>query len=144
VDPAGATALVALLTNGGPWAVVVVVLGVVLRAWRSGEFLPKPTHDTIVAAATQRYVDLLDRFNKGQEAIDKWREVAERAANAAEGAQLQHGDIIVRMEALSKELEEFRDEFHAARVWSQASLAHPPTPPPDRPAPRRTNSREGG
>lgn len=111
MDPASAAALVALLSQGGPWAVVVVVLGVVLRAWRGGEFISKPTHDQIVTATTQRYLDLLDRFNNQQAAIDKWREQAERAATAAEQSQTQHGQVLAAVAALGREVGELRDDL---------------------------------
>lgn len=111
MDPASAAALVALLSQGGPWAVVVVVLGVVLRAWRGGEFISKPTHDTIVAAATQRYLDLLDRFNNQQAAIASWREQAERAAKNAEQAQTQHTDLLRAVEQTRRQVEELRDDL---------------------------------
>ncbi len=113
MDPTGAAALIALLTNGGPWAVVVVVLGLVLRVWRSGEFISKAVHDTIVAATTQRYLDLLDRFNNQQEAIKLWREQADRAAKNAEQGQAQHADLRRDVEQLRRELEELRDDLRA-------------------------------
>lgn len=150
MDPGGAAALVALLTNGGPWAVVVVVLTLVLRVWRSGEFISKSVHDTIVAATTQRYTDLLDRFNNQQEAIKLWRENSERATKAAEAAAAQHAELLSRLAALAAELGEFRDDFHGARVWRELG------PPPgagdraprdgdrERPAARRPDPREGG
>lgn len=119
MDPASAGALVSLLTSGGPWAVVVVVLGIVLRAWRSGEFISKPTHDTIVVATTQRYLDLLDRFNNQQSAIEKWREQAERVSKIAEAGQAQHAELLTRMEIVRQNLEELRNDFHGARVWRE-------------------------
>jgi len=111
VDPASAAALVALLAQGGPWAVVVVVLGIVLRAWRSGEFIPKPTHDQIVAATTQRYLDLLDRFNNQQTALEKWREQADAAAKTAEAAQGHHTELLRRAEDIRKQLEDLKDDL---------------------------------
>jgi hypothetical protein len=144
VDPTGAAALIALLTNGGPWAVVVVVLTLVLRVWRSGEFVSKAVHDQIVAATTQRYLDLLDRFNQQQDAIKLWREQAERAARTAEATQTQHAELLSRLAALARELEEFRDDFHGARVWREMGPP-PPDAPNDRPRPPlRPADREGG
>jgi hypothetical protein len=139
VDPGGAAALVALLTNGGPWAVVVVVLSLVLKVWRSGEFVSKAVHDQIVAATTQRYTDLLARFDNQQEAIKLWRENSERAGKAAEASQTAHADILARLAALERELEEFRDDFHGARVWRELGPGETPSDrprPPRRPAPR--------
>jgi hypothetical protein len=145
VDPGGAAALVALLTNGGPWAVVVVVLTLVLRVWRSGEFISKSVHDTIVAATTQRYTDLLDRFNNQQEAIKLWRENSSRATAAAEAAAAQHAEVLARLAALAAEVEEFRDDFRAARAWRELG----PPPGDGRPDPGsgrrgRPDPREGG
>ena len=142
MDPGGAAALVALLTNGGPWAVVVVVLTLVLRVWRSGEFVSKAVHDQIVAATTQRYLDLLDRFNNQQEAIKLWRENSERAGKTAEGSQAQHAELLSRLEALRRELEEFRDDFHGARVWRELGPADAPNDRPRQP-PRHPAPREG-
>ena len=143
MDPGGAAALVALLTNGGPWAVVVVVLSLVLKVWRSGEFVSKAVHDQIVAATTQRYTDLLARFDNQQEAIKLWRENSERAGKAAAAAQMAHADILARLEALRRELEEFRDDFHGARVWRELGPGDAPNdrPPPPR---RRPAPNEGG
>jgi hypothetical protein len=101
--------------------------GLVLRAWRSGEFLPKSTHDTIVAAATQRYLDLLDRFNHQQTALDLWRSNAERAVKAAETTQQQHAEIVARLAEVLREMEGLRDDLRVA----------------DR-SPRRPGAREGG
>jgi hypothetical protein len=143
VDPTGAAALVALLTNGGPWAVVVVVLTLVLRVWRSGEFVSKAVHDQIVAATTQRYLDLLDRFNNQQDAIKLWRENSERAARTAELSQTQHADILARLDAHGRELEEFRDDFHGARVWHELGPGDAPDARPLRPPPRRPAPAEG-
>lgn len=115
---------------------MVVVLTLVLRVWRSGEFVSKAVHDQIVQATTQRYLDLLDRFNNQQEAIRLWRENAERAAKAVELSQTQHADLIARLAALAKELEEFRDDFHGARVWRELApprgAGRPPAPSPSR------------
>jgi len=143
VDPTGAAALIALLTNGGPWAVVVVVLSLVLKVWRSGEFVSKAVHDQIVAATTQRYLDLLDRFNNQQEAIKLWRENSDRAGRAAELSQTAHADILVRLEALRRELEEFRDDFHGARVWRELGPGDAPNDRPRPPPARRPGPREG-
>lgn len=139
MDPTGAAALVALLTNGGPWAVVVVVLTLVLRAWRSAEFLPKSTHDAFLKAAEQRYLDLLDRFNHQQKAIELWRENAERATRAAEESQEQHAHLLARFDDLRRDLEDFKDDFHSARVWRELGPAGPGAEPP---RPRRPGARE--
>ena len=143
MDPGGAAALVALLTNGGPWAVVVVVLTLVLRVWRSGEFVSKAVHDQIVAATTQRYLDLLDRFNNQQEAIKLWRENSERGGKAAELSQAQHAELLARLAALERGLEEFRDDFHGARVWRELGPGDAPNDRPRQP-PRRPAPAEGG
>lgn len=103
-----------------------------LRAWRSGEFLPKSTHDAFLKAAEQRYLDLLDRFNQQQRAIELWRENAERAAKATEVAQSQHTDILARLADVLREAEGLRDDIRAL---------------PDRGAlgrPGRPGAREGG
>lgn len=120
---------------------MVVVLGVVLRAWRSGEFISKPTHDTIVTATTQRYLDLLDRFNNQQAAIEKWREQAERAARIAEQAQTQHAQLLAAAVAVERAVEALRDDFHGARVWRELG---PPEAPEPGPRNRRPGAREGG
>lgn len=120
---------------------MVVVLGVVLRAWRSGEFVSKAVHDQILAATTQRYTDLLERFNNQQAAIEKWREQAERAAKTAEAAQTQHAQLLSAVVAVERAVEEFRDDFHGARVWHELG---PPDAPEPGPRNRRPGAREGG
>ena len=112
---------------------MVVVLGLVLRAWRSGEFISKPVHDTIVDAVKQRYTDLLDRFENQQEAIKLWRENSERASKATEVSQVQHADLLARLAAMHSELKEFRDDFHGARVWGELAPGGPGGGPEARP-----------
>lgn len=135
MDPATVTAIGAILgwiREYGPWGLAVAVIAGVLGVWRSGEFLPKSIHDTIVTATTQRYLDLLDRFNAGQEALKLWREAAERAAKAAEVAQSQHADILTRLEALRREMEELRDDLRERDGFGSG-----------RPPGRRPGAREG-
>ena len=126
VDPASAAALVALLSQGGPWAVVVVVIGLVLRAWRDGSFISKSVHDQIVVVIKERYADVVDRLKASQEAIEKWREASERAATAAAQAQERQKEVLERLDqaltdlgALKEQVDRFRTDFHDARVWRE-------------------------
>ena len=126
VDPASAAALVALLSQGGPWAVVVVVIGLVLRAWRDGSFISKSVHDQIVVVIKERYADVVDRLKASQEAIEKWREASERAATAAAQAQERLKEVLERLDtalidlgALKEQMDRFRTDFHDARVWRE-------------------------
>lgn len=130
MDPATATAMVALLSQGGPWAVVVVVLGAVIRVWRSGEFLSKPIHDTIVAATTQRYLDMLERYKASQDGLLAWRENAERATKAAEEAQSQHAVLLSRVERLQHDLDELRSDLRDMGVLVKPERGPPVRRPP--------------
>lgn len=126
MDPASAAALIALLSQGGPWAVVVVVIGLVLRAWRDGSFISKAVHDQIVVVIKERYTDVVDRLKASQDAIEKWREASERAATAAAQAQERQKDVLARLDLaladladLKAQAERFRADFHDARVWRE-------------------------
>jgi hypothetical protein len=123
VDPASAAALIGLLSQGGQWAVVVVVLGLVLRVWRSGEFISKAVHDTIVASVKQRYDDLLDRLKNAQEAIIEWRKTAETAVVTAEQAQQRQKEVLsnfaelrMQADALRAALDRLRQEVAELRA----------------------------
>jgi hypothetical protein len=134
VEPAtiGAiTAILGLLYQYGPWGVSVVVLWVVLGVWRTGEFLPKSTHDTIVAATTQRYIDLLDRFNGQQEAIKLWREQAERAIKTTEIAQTQHAELFTRLADLQRDVQEVHEDIRSTLLDNGTT----PRPSARRPGP---------
>lgn len=90
---------------------VVVVVGLLLRTWRSGEFVSKAVHDQIMAATTQRYLDLLDRFNSQQEAIKLWRENAERATKAAEQTQARQTELLSRLTDVLGQVKELREDI---------------------------------
>ena len=115
MDPQSAAALVGLLTNGGPWAVVVVVLGLVLRAWRSGDFISKAVHDAIAAVLRERYNDLLDRLKNAQEAIIEWRTAAERAAKAAEQAQERQKEVLQHLSTVRGDLQSVATQIRELR-----------------------------
>jgi hypothetical protein len=156
VDPATGTALVTLiglLYQYGPWGVAVVVIYGVIRVWRSGEFLPKSTHDQIVATTKVRYEDMLERYKASQDGLLAWRQTAERATSAAEESQKRHQELLSGFTALRSELaaalaasiaktegetqsireellenrailDSLREDFHSARVWGQ--MGQPP------------------
>jgi hypothetical protein len=130
-------AVFTLVREFGPLGAVGVGAFFVLRAWRSGEFLPKALHDVIVEGVRQRYADMADRYAAAAAGQAAWREHAERAARAAEVSQTEHVAIFARMDALQRELGELRDDLR------ERGAPRDGEPRGDRPAPRRPGSREG-
>lgn len=129
VEPATATTLVALLAvirEYGPLGLGFVAAFFFLRSWRAGEFLPKATHDAIVEATRQRYLDMLERYKASQDGLLAWRESAERAARGAEATQADHQAILTRLAEMLRELEELRDDLR--------DRERDPPPPTRRPA----------
>ena len=86
MDPAtltGLAAVFALIQQYGPWGLAGVAVFLVLRAWRSGEFLPKSFHDTVVKIKDERYAEALDRYKASQDGLAAWRQNSEAALKTA-------------------------------------------------------------